>query len=67
MAYETARSQIKEGIKALIVANGEENASWGETALAGTQACSDSVRRNQGIDGSVSVPRGEKGLPMFGR
>src|SRR5262249_46472162 len=40
----------------------EENASWWETALAGTHDCSDSGRRNRGIDGLVSVPRrGERG------
>jgi len=49
----------------LVVANGEENASGLETALAGTQDCLDSGRRNRGIDGSVSVPRREKRSPVF--
>jgi len=49
----------------LVLANGEENASWLETALAGTQDCPDSGRRNRGIDGLVSVPRREKRFPVF--
>jgi hypothetical protein len=40
-----------------------QNASWLETALAGTQDCSDSGRRNRG--GLISVPRREKRFPVF--
>ena len=49
----------------MVVANGEENPSWLETASAGTQDCSDSGRRNRGIDGLVLVARREKRLPVF--
>src|SRR5216683_6714575 len=66
MADETERSQIiKRTIGVLVAPKGEENASWLETALAGTQDCPDSGRRNRGIDGLVSVPRREKRFPVF--
>src|SRR5215831_6142036 len=63
MAAETDRSQInRRNITVCDRCNCEENASWRETALAGTYDCSDSGRRNRGIDGLVSVPRrGERG------
>src|SRR6266436_3023441 len=66
MADETERSQIiKRSIGVLVAPKGDENASWLETALAGTQDCSDSVRRNQGIDGLVSVSRRGTRFPVF--
>jgi len=66
MANETERSQIiKRSIGVLVGAKGDENASWQETALAGTQDCSDSVRRNLGIDGLVSVSRRGTRFPVF--
>src|SRR5215470_8023866 len=45
----------------------EENASWRETALAGTHDCSDSGRCNRGIDGLLSVPRREERFPALAR
>ena len=66
MADETERSQIiKRSIGVLVAPKGDENASWLETALAGTQDCSDSVRRDQGIDGLVSVSRRGTRFPVF--
>jgi hypothetical protein len=69
MADETERSQImKRSIGILVAPKGHENASWLETAvaaLAGTQDCSDSVRRNQGIDGLVSISRLGTRFPAF--
>jgi hypothetical protein len=57
IAKETNRSQIKKEHQSLVVANGEENASGLETALAGTQDCSDAGRQNRGIDGFGSETR----------
>src|SRR5437879_1785851 len=66
MADETERSHIiNRSIGVLVAPKGDENASWLETALAGTPDCSDSVRRNQGIDGLVSVSRRGTRFPVF--
>src|SRR5260370_37531465 len=68
MAKETAWSQIKKEHQSFwSLRNGEDNTSWPETALAATQHCSDSGRRDGQIDGLVSVPRREQRCPVFAR